>query len=125
MERVVLTKHLFWYAIFHLLVLVMWLIGAWADRSTLVVWLFPLLPLWVVLVTISNRTRMQHEQDVTVLPYMCYFWMDVVLTLILVFQGFLGGLLWSVFRIVWTWKVIDRLKAYRVWLKQDKIDLPS
>lgn len=123
MEGVALKKQLFWYAIFHGVASVIGMIGVVALGSVDGMILFPLLSIGMVVSTLANRTRIQQGREVAIWPYTAYFWTNLIMTFLLVFQGFFGGLFWSIFRIVWTWKVIGWLKEYRNWVDQQKTDL--
>lgn len=122
MEHVSLKKQLFWYAAFHGVASVVGMIGVVALGSVDGMILFPLFSIGMVVSTLVNRIRIQQERDVMIWPYTAYFWTNLIMTFLLVFQGFFGGLFWSIFRIVWTWKVMNWLKDYQAWLRQEKID---
>lgn len=123
MEHIALKKQLFWYAIFHGGAGVVGAAGVVASGSLDGMILFPLFSLTMVIGTLINRTRVQQSKDVMIWLYAVYFWTNLVMTLLLVFQGFLSGSFWSIFRIVWTWKLLGWLKDYKRQLVQR--DIPA
>lgn len=112
-ELSMLKKHLVAYGLFQVLALSVWLLTAWVDPIAFLSSYLPILPLWVLIATIRNYRRIQHDKKVAILPYTCYIWVTVVMSLFFVLDGLFLSFFGAVFRIVWTWKLRRKLRDYR------------
>lgn len=117
-----LKKNLVAYGLFQVLILVGWVSLAWLNPIGFWTSYLPILPLWLVVATVRNYKRIERNQEVSLLPYTCFLWVTLVLTLIVVLQGFFDGILWAVFRLAWTWKLRRQLQDYRHRLDLGKTD---